>query len=187
MILSSAFGESPPERIDDFSSELSNAEIALLEARGLRRASQCCDLCANPGAVERGRLRLDVTKEALAMALSLRSFHRLKSDEHITANALCEAMGNTGRKGQEVRGKDVAALPRVFDKDTRMGILVAALLEDVVSLYHTYGMYSMQGYLQCGSKARAVEEGKLQVFVDVEKTHPLAVASEEVRKRAVKE
>lgn len=118
-ILAAAFGESPPRRVDDLSGELSGAEISELQAQNLRLASQCCDLCANAGAAERGRVRLEVTKEALAMALSLRSYHRSHPDEHITANALCDAMGNTGRKGREVRGQDVAAFPRTFDKDTR--------------------------------------------------------------------
>lgn len=64
-----------------------------------------------------------------------------------------------------------------------MNVLVAGVLEDVLSLYHTYGMYSMQGYLRCGNKVRSLEDGRLRVFVDIEKTHPLAVSDNGGRRK----
>lgn len=183
-ILAQAFGETPPQRIDDVSACHDQSQTAQLFQQGLGLASKCCDLCADVSSTKRGRVRLEVTKEALAMALSLRSYHRRKPDEQITANALCEAMGNTGRKGLDVRGSEIPPFARSVDKDIRMNIVVAAVLEDVVSLYHTYGMYSMQGYLQEGKEVAALEQGRLKLFVDVEKSHSLA-QTETQRKRKV--
>jgi hypothetical protein len=177
-ILASAFGETPPQRVDDAGG--SSGQRATLEGFGL--ASKCCDLCARNG--DYGHVRVDVTPQALAMALALRSYHSRHPDEHLTANALCDAMGNTGRKGLIIRGSDIPPLPRVYDKDARMDVLLSGVLEECIALYHSYGMYSMQGYVREGPEARSIERGLMKVFIQVRKDHPLAHGDEKAPKRS---
>jgi hypothetical protein len=185
-ILAAAFGEVPPPRVDDTAGGGRSAdEVASSVGRGFGVASACCDLCAGAAAgATSSRVSVDVTAQARSAVRVLRSFRSRRPDDQLTMNALAADWGSAGKRGTELRGDDEPALPKVYDKDLRMDILLAALLESAVSLYFTYGMYNMQAYVDVGDAAPALEAGLLQVFVDVADTHPLVTGQESGKRKA---
>jgi superfamily II DNA helicase RecQ len=161
-IIASAFGEMPPPRIDPATSK---SEMKILMQQGYGLATECCDLCAGAASLS-GVVPLDVTSYAASAVRIVRHYRRTQIDGKLTLNTLATLWSNTGAAGKKMRGVEPAA-PRQLDKATRLDILLSCVLEGVLSEFHVYGAYSMQGYVAEGDASVACERGLVRVAIDV--------------------
>lgn len=162
-IIARGFGERPPPRVADL--EVEDVDKTDLQKSGFGLASTCCDLCRS---AFNGQeiVRANVTAEALDALHIVQGFLDRFPSEKITLNALASDWGNTGARGRRTRG-EVPAISRVFDKDTRLEILVTMVLENILSEYFVYGAYSMQAYVGLGDSAPALDSGLIDVHIYV--------------------
>lgn len=182
-MLAASFGENVPAR-EECASDGESVNGAQ-ETAPFQRLRECCDLCQRfadgGGTASETVVTLDVTPEAQSALRIIEYYTKRYADEKVTLNMIAADWCNTGPKGKRLRG-DQPPLPKAFDKDTRLLMLISLVLDGALREYHNYNAYSINAYVALGDTAPLALEGKVSFEIAV----PRCIAEAIVRSRQKK-